>query len=96
MSGHGVAMFVHPAGGHYPVRRDRPAAPRGRPAPAGSSSGAQQGARHDEDKIALVTGATSGIGYHTARELAARGITVLISGRDPGAARTRSRPSSPL
>nr|MDQ2875714.1 SDR family NAD(P)-dependent oxidoreductase [Actinomycetota bacterium] len=30
----------------------------------------------------LVTGATSGIGYHTARGLAARGATVLITGRD--------------
>jgi NAD(P)-dependent dehydrogenase (short-subunit alcohol dehydrogenase family) len=30
----------------------------------------------------LVTGATSGIGFHTARELAARGASVLITGRD--------------
>lgn len=30
----------------------------------------------------LVTGATSGIGFHTAKELAARGASVLITGRD--------------
>jgi NAD(P)-dependent dehydrogenase (short-subunit alcohol dehydrogenase family) len=35
-----------------------------------------------ESKVAMVTGATSGIGYHTARELAARGASVLITGRD--------------
>jgi NAD(P)-dependent dehydrogenase (short-subunit alcohol dehydrogenase family) len=34
-------------------------------------------------RIVLVTGATSGIGFHTARELAARGACVLITGRDP-------------
>jgi NAD(P)-dependent dehydrogenase (short-subunit alcohol dehydrogenase family) len=56
--------------------------PNGRPAPAGAGTGAQD-AQHDEDKIALITGATSGIGYHTARELAMRGTTVLITGRDP-------------
>ena len=61
----------------------RPGESNGRPAPAGSGARARQGAPHDEDKIALVTGATSGIGYHTARELATRGTTVLISGRDP-------------
>jgi NAD(P)-dependent dehydrogenase (short-subunit alcohol dehydrogenase family) len=32
----------------------------------------------------LVTGATSGIGFHTARGLAARGAHVLVTGRDPG------------
>lgn len=36
----------------------------------------------DDSRIALVTGATSGIGFHTASELAARGATVLITGRD--------------
>jgi NAD(P)-dependent dehydrogenase (short-subunit alcohol dehydrogenase family) len=36
----------------------------------------------DGSRIALVTGATSGIGFHTASELAARGATVLITGRD--------------
>jgi NAD(P)-dependent dehydrogenase (short-subunit alcohol dehydrogenase family) len=33
---------------------------------------------------ALVTGATSGIGFYTARRLASRGATVLVTGRDPG------------
>lgn len=35
-----------------------------------------------ESAIALVTGATEGIGYHTAQGLAAAGHTVLITGRD--------------
>lgn len=35
------------------------------------------------DRIALVTGATSGIGFHTAQGLATRGATVVITGRDP-------------
>ncbi len=34
-------------------------------------------------KIALVTGANKGIGYETARQLLARGHTVLIGARDP-------------
>jgi NAD(P)-dependent dehydrogenase (short-subunit alcohol dehydrogenase family) len=34
-------------------------------------------------KSAVVTGATEGIGFHTARLLASRGATVLITGRDP-------------
>jgi NAD(P)-dependent dehydrogenase (short-subunit alcohol dehydrogenase family) len=38
----------------------------------------------DDNRIVLVTGATSGIGFHTARELAARGASVLITGRDRG------------
>ncbi|MFE3546818.1 SDR family oxidoreductase [Nocardia sp. NPDC059177] len=33
---------------------------------------------------ALITGANKGIGYETARALAARGITVLVGARDPG------------
>jgi NAD(P)-dependent dehydrogenase (short-subunit alcohol dehydrogenase family) len=33
-------------------------------------------------QIALVTGANKGIGYHTARLLAARGVTVLAGSRD--------------
>jgi NAD(P)-dependent dehydrogenase (short-subunit alcohol dehydrogenase family) len=36
-----------------------------------------------EDTIALVTGATDGLGRTVARELAARGATVLVHGRDP-------------
>ena len=34
------------------------------------------------DKTVLVTGGTSGIGYETARNLAARGATAIITGRD--------------
>lgn len=34
-----------------------------------------------ENKVALVTGGNSGIGYAAARELAARGATVVITGR---------------
>jgi NAD(P)-dependent dehydrogenase (short-subunit alcohol dehydrogenase family) len=33
-------------------------------------------------RAVLVTGATSGIGFHTARKLAVRGASVLITGRD--------------
>jgi len=47
--------------------------------PAARGSGPQE-----RDKIVLVTGATSGIGFHTARDLAARGASVLITGRDRG------------
>ncbi|HEV8164195.1 MAG TPA: SDR family NAD(P)-dependent oxidoreductase [Actinomycetota bacterium] len=35
------------------------------------------------NRSALVTGATSGIGFATARRLATRGATVLVTGRDP-------------
>jgi NAD(P)-dependent dehydrogenase (short-subunit alcohol dehydrogenase family) len=44
----------------------------------------QGGGPRDDSRIALVTGATSGIGFHTARELAVRGASVLITGRDRG------------
>ncbi len=37
------------------------------------------------NKIALVTGGNSGIGYATARLLKEKGYTVFISGRNPGA-----------
>ncbi|WP_433300263.1 oxidoreductase [Actinoplanes sp. CA-030573] len=37
-------------------------------------------------RIALITGATSGIGFRTARELAGRGATVIVAGRAPDAA----------
>jgi NAD(P)-dependent dehydrogenase (short-subunit alcohol dehydrogenase family) len=38
----------------------------------------------NDNRVVLVTGASSGIGFHTARELAARGASVLITGRDRG------------
>jgi retinol dehydrogenase-12 len=38
-------------------------------------------------KICLVTGATRGIGFETARALAAAGATVVLHGRDPESAR---------
>ncbi|HEY0786451.1 MAG TPA: oxidoreductase [Acidobacteriaceae bacterium] len=34
-------------------------------------------------KLALVTGANSGVGFHAARHLALAGATVLLTGRDP-------------
>jgi NAD(P)-dependent dehydrogenase (short-subunit alcohol dehydrogenase family) len=37
-----------------------------------------------DNRLVLVTGATSGIGFHTARQLAERGASVLITGRDQG------------
>jgi NAD(P)-dependent dehydrogenase (short-subunit alcohol dehydrogenase family) len=37
---------------------------------------------HPNKRIALVTGANKGIGYETARQLAGRGLSVLIGARD--------------
>ncbi len=36
------------------------------------------------EKVALVTGATAGIGLHTALGLARAGMRVIVTGRDPG------------
>jgi NAD(P)-dependent dehydrogenase (short-subunit alcohol dehydrogenase family) len=46
-------------------------------------NGAFPGHRDLAGKSAVVTGATEGIGFHTARLLASRGATVLITGRNP-------------
>lgn len=41
----------------------------------------------NEDRVALVTGANQGIGLQIARELAAKGLTVLVGARDPAKGR---------
>ncbi|PGH47505.1 SDR family oxidoreductase [Streptomyces sp. Ru87] len=38
----------------------------------------------DKETVALVTGADKGLGRETARQLALRGVTVLLGSRDPG------------
>ena len=38
-------------------------------------------------RIAVVTGANKGIGYHIARKLGARGVHVLVGSRDAGRGR---------
>ena len=35
-----------------------------------------------EKKVALITGANKGIGFETARQLGAQGITILVGARD--------------
>ena len=40
----------------------------------------------NSNKIALVTGATRGIGFETVRQLANQGVHVLLAGRDRGKA----------
>ena len=35
-----------------------------------------------EGRLAVVTGATSGVGFHTAKELARKGATVIMPARD--------------
>ncbi|CAG9791097.1 unnamed protein product [Diatraea saccharalis] len=42
-------------------------------------------------KVALVTGATSGLGLETARDLATRGAKVIIASRNPGKLETAKR-----
>lgn len=49
------------------------------------------------DQVILITGSTDGLGKATARELAARGATVLLHGRvgERGEAALRGGPGSP-
>jgi len=44
-----------------------------------------------QGRVAVVTGATSGIGFHTARELARKGATVIIPARDMNKAKEASK-----
>ncbi|MDQ4131477.1 MAG: SDR family NAD(P)-dependent oxidoreductase [Actinomycetota bacterium] len=47
--------------------------------------------RDIDEAVVLVTGATDGLGRRVARDLAARGATVLVHGRDAGRAETAMR-----
>src|SRR5690242_6410683 len=51
-------------------------------------------------RVAVVTGANRGIGHEIARQLAYRGATVVLTGRDPtktrGAARRLTAPDLPV
>ena len=44
-----------------------------------------------EQRLALITGANKGIGFATARQLAARGVTVFLGSRDPGRGQEAAR-----
>ena len=44
-----------------------------------------------QGRVAVVTGATSGIGFHTAKELARKGATVIIPARDMSKAKEASK-----
>lgn len=41
--------------------------------------------RNGEERIALVTGANRGLGFETARQLLAKGLSVVFAGRDAAA-----------
>lgn len=49
-----------------------------------SQPAGQGGGPPGQSRVVLVTGASAGIGFHTARDIAARGACVLITGRDRG------------
>ena len=57
---------------------------RAKSAQSGALCGAHLGGMKHESRVALVTGANKGIGHEIARELAARGFTVLVGSRDRG------------
>ena len=45
----------------------------------------------DDRRVALVTGANKGIGLQIAKDLVARGLTVLVGSRDPAKGETAAR-----